>query len=175
MGAKETVKKLGGLVSTILLGEAKVTIGKIEESVGRIDKDLDAMRPDLKDVREKVSSMDGKVDKLWEKTFFQAASPLALKEQWKKVVLNSSIKGQIDSHLPECIQQVQKENPKNPLDAQEIIRDKVEELVKEFDLADFINKLYQAGGTKDSIYPIVAIYLMELVIPELKFPETKKD
>ena len=55
------------------------------------------------------------------------------------------------------------------LDTKELIRIETTKIIPQLDLSNFSNKLYEAGGIKESIQPIIAIYLIKQIISKLSY------
>lgn len=135
------------------------------------------IKSDLKDFKFDYSSAKEKVSILWDNrknNFGEAHSPMHLKAEFKKIITDSDLDEQIKLRENDIVKLIQTENPLTPLDAQRVIDDKSAEILKWFNLTDFKNKLYEAGQTGGAEQFIFIIYLYEIIIPKLKFPEIKE-
>ena len=115
-----------------------------------------------------------RTDCLWKKSFGESDSPLRLKTEYKKILESSNLDEQIKVKENELIQFVQNLKPFDELDAQTVIDQNINEIVKWFDLADFRKKVYDGGLSVETVPLLINLYLYEIIIPELKFPEIKE-
>lgn len=85
--------------------------------------------------------------------------------------MQSDLAKQIDDKKSDLIDLIQKEQPPTPLDAQEAIHKNIVEIMKSLDLRDYKFKLYEGGVSAGAEDIILEIYLYEIIIPHLKFPQ----
>jgi hypothetical protein len=166
------IKKIGNLISNVLLGETKELIVRTDERVQNISRTMtEELRPDVKDMREKFSGIETKVSALWADKYAPSRSPRQLNDKGNAILANSGIKEILDAKKLELLKLIQTKNIKNAYDAEKIILATVAEMPIHY--PDIVDKLkqgaFQAGVDIGAILFVGGIYLRNVVFKELGF------
>jgi hypothetical protein len=154
-------------LAIMLISIAWVLNGKF----GKIERALDEHTVDIKEIKNDNKQYAKDIATLQANVFAHSVSPIKLKDQYRQIIMNSDLVKQIDEKKSELIDIIQKEQPPTPLDAQEVIHKNILEIMKLFDLRDYKFKLYDGGVSTGAEDIILEIYLYEVIIPNLKFPD----
>lgn len=103
----------------------------------------------------------------------QANSPIVLKNQFRKYITEPDLDKQIEQKKSELVAWLKNEKPQTGLDAQDYITHFVgsNEVNDYLDLTQYKQNLYQKGKTSEDAIGILAVYLFEVLIPELNLTE----
>lgn len=110
-------------------------------------------------------------------SYGRANSPIVLKNEFRTFITESELDKQIKEKKTELLEWLKKQNPKTGLDAQDNIGNLVmteDEIVKYLDLTEYRQNLYKKGKTSGDAIGILAVYLFEVLIPELHLPDGDK-
>jgi hypothetical protein len=170
MKNETVIQKLGNVISTIVLGEAKIKIAEISKDVEYIKKDVNEIKPDLKNVREKVSGIVPKVEKLWEKNFTYNSSPVSLNKKGKKLLKESGIDKIIDSKKKKLCDFIINKKPQTAYDVQELSKETIKLILKDKKISKKLKNLaYQEGVGIEEILFVGAIYLRDIALKKCGF------
>jgi len=172
----DKITKIGSFCGRIILGNYADKIIETATKITDMEKSFDRIEDKLEKFCDKVIKHDGDISGLQAAIYGigVSRSPMKLRQDFKEILISSDLDEQIEKRKQDIINFIQAENPPTPLDAQRVIDNKARDILKWFDLIDYKNKLYEAGqpaGVEDIIF---TVYLYEIIIPELKFPENKK-
>ncbi|MEK7498138.1 MAG: hypothetical protein AAB656_04445, partial [Patescibacteria group bacterium] len=106
----------------------------------------------------------------------QPGSPIVLKNDFRTFITTPEMDKQVNSKKKNLLGWLRKRKPKTGLDAQDHIAYLVEsdEIEKYLNLTKYKQNLYQKGKTSRDAHGILAVYLFEILIPELHLPDGKK-
>lgn len=170
MEKKNISKKIGNIISNILLGETKDTVIRTEESVKRIDKDCDSLKDKMDTVKEDIGYIRPKVDFLWEKATAVSNSPKALNEEGQRIFNQSGIKDIISANQEKLISAIKRENPQKAYQVEELSEKIIQSLR---DNPEILEKLregaYQTGVNIETVLFVGSIYLRDIALKELGF------
>jgi len=157
-----------------------------------IKNDLDKVSGNIKTVGNRVIDIEGCVTEIQsclkikyprlalQRTipmYSQSASPIVLKDDFKIFITAPGMDKQIAEKKNELLEWLKGKNSETGLDAQDYIADLVssDEIERFLDLSEYKNNLYQKGKTSEAASGILAVYLFQVLIPELHLPEKKPD
>jgi len=167
-------KRVGNVVSNILLGQTKEIIVRTDEglrnlnkSVDEIKKELDvSIKVDLKDVRERFAALEGKASDL-----FKGQSPISLTSKGSQFLNNSGLKQYIDDNIERLVDTCSKnKNMVTAYDVQQASFDffdrynfpkEIENVLKTY--------AFNQGISMDIIRRIGAIYFRDLCLEKMNF------
>lgn len=160
----DNVKKVGNWLSAILLGNTR-------ELIARIDERTTHMSADLKDIKPKVADMSPKVTILWKDRIAPSGSPRQLNAQGQSILESSGIKEIVDEKRADLLQIIRSKNSTNAYDADMVILAVMMDLRQHF--PDVVDRLktgaFNTGSGIDDLLLVGAIYLRNLIFPELGF------
>ena len=158
------IKKVGNLIATILLGDARDKIIETQKDVEYIRKEID------EDIKPTLKEVDKKVLVLWEKIFAVSHSPIRLNPLGEKILKGSGIKEMVDARLPELLDSVREKKPQNAYQVQEFSKQVVSDIKNDLNiLSKLQDGAYKTGVDVDSVLLVGSLYLRDLVLPEFNF------
>jgi len=134
-----------------------------------LQDDIKNIRDDIKGLFKKITAYGEDIAVLKKILYGHGHSPLRLKDEYKKILMESNLDEQIINKKQEFICLIQSKKLSTKLDAQRIIDESIDEIIPLLDLENFKNKAYEAGLPVEAIKVIISLYLYEIIIPELKF------
>jgi len=164
----ETIKKnilqtIGNLISTLLLGDAKIRIGEMGKDIEYIRKDIGEIKPDLMDIRERVAKIEGRLSPVTSST-----SPIQLTDLGKEVLRKSGIKDFVDEKKDTLLIQLKQEHKGqsiNAYDIQEWCFKKFDTLSKESNIPKVLEEYaFKEGVSLFDIFRVGAIYFRDIAI-----------
>lgn len=160
---------IGILVFVFSIG---VAWGVVKTKLTAISDDIkNNITPSLKDVRERLVGVETKVNALWKDRIAPQHSPRQLNEVGKIILNESGIKEIVDKKRDELLKIVKERNPDNPYDAEQFILSAMQELPKHCPdmIGDLKKGAFKTGADIESVLFVGAIYLRNLIFPELGF------
>jgi len=159
----DTIKKIGNILSNLLLGETKEIIIRTDEVVKRIDRDFDI-------VKKNVAEMLPKVDILWEKAIAVSNSPKALNEEGHRIFNQSGIESIVLENKKMLLDAIKKENPEAAYQVEELADQAVGLLKENPDLLIRLKEgAYEAGVNVETVLFVGSIFLRDMALKELGF------
>ncbi len=157
------------LVTLVAVG---VSWGTLNGAVKYIQKTLDTeVKPDLKDVRERFIVVEERVSTLWKDRVAPQGSPRQLNELGGKILEGSGIKELVQDRKDMLLSLVKERQPKTAYDADVLITEVMMNLPTH--CPDMVDKLkagaFKVGADVDAVLFVGAIYLRDLVFPNLGF------
>ncbi len=144
--------------------DLKESVNKLTPVVTRLNSCVQEIQSVMKNRYKTLTLMQETMD-----MYGIANSPIVLKEEFKHYILESGLSNQIEENKPKIIEWLKKKNPITGLDAQNFLMDFVvsDKIDKYLDTREFKKLLYDSGKTAKDYYFILAIYLFEVIIPEV--------
>lgn len=140
---------------------------KLKDRLDKVEKCViemqTAMRAKLKvDLQQTISSKYG-----------VSNSPMVLNAAYREFITAPKIDEQVESKKEELLKWLNAQKPKTGLDAQDdigelVITNKIAEFL---DLDEYRQNLYRKGKTSQDAIGILAVYLFQILIPELGLPD----
>lgn len=146
-------------------------IPDIETNVENLQKEKAYIKGKLNSIEKLLKNMlsGAQVTTTIARTYGEAHSPVALKDEYKEFITTPKLDEQIIEKNDDLLAWLKEQKPKTGLDAQEDIVDFVvsHEVSKYLDLTDYRQYLYRRGKTSQDANGILGVYLFEALIPQL--------
>jgi hypothetical protein len=140
-----------------------VLLGAIGYFIKRILDKTDGIENDVADMRPKVKV-------LWERSFANANSPLALNERGKELLYGGGVKDMVDANLSLLTERLRGEKPENAYQLQERAMKVVKVLAEDpKNLSKLEDGAFQTGVNVDALLFAAGIYLRDLTLPKYEF------
>jgi hypothetical protein len=195
-----SLTKIGNWIATLLLGNTRELIARIDERTIHMQKDIDNIRVDLKDTKSKVGVLSARVETLsvkvdvmssrmdvmsakvddmfpkmeilWMDKSAPAHSRRKLNEYGENVLNGSGIKEIIDERKGQLFDLIKEKGSKNIYDAEEDVLSVVKQLtVRCPEIVDQLKTgAFNTGADLDTVLFVGGIYLRDLILPDLGFP-----
>ncbi len=132
---------------------------------------------DLEPIRKKFAVIESKVNDLWQDRVAPAFSPRQLNERGKSIFKESGIKEIVDTKKDTLLKIVKEKGATNPYDAEATILEIMNNLPNH--CPDVVEKLktgaFNSGASMSDVLLVGAIYLRNLIFPELGFKVEELD
>jgi len=162
---KNILQRIGGVISTLLLGDTKIKIGEMGKDIDNIKDDIKEIKPDLKDVRERVAKIESRLSPVT-----SGASPVSLTDLGKRILEESGIKNFVDERKDDLLTQLKKERTgqlTSAYDIQEWCFKTFDKLSQQPELPKTLKEYaFQKGVSLSDIFRVGAIYFRDIAIKE---------
>jgi hypothetical protein len=161
---KGILKKIGNLISILLLGDSRDLIIRTDEAVKRIDRDFEEVKRDVKSIDRRVGRIEGHLGL----APIVSRSPLHLTEIGEKILKESGIKQFVEERKEELLKQLKEENYTSAYDVQEWCFKIFDQFSNQPEFQEpFKDYAFQTGYSFDEIFEVGAIYFRDIALKEL--------
>jgi hypothetical protein len=138
--------------------------------IGKKLQILDTLEVDVKSIRDRFIVVEERVKTLWKDEVAPAHSPRKLNERGNAILHGSGIKNIIEERKDYFLAILQKQNPKNPYDAEQYILQVVNDLKNDTVLIEKLKTgAFSVGADIDTVLLVGGLHLRDLIFSSLGF------
>lgn len=124
----------------------------------------------INNVETRLSKVEIRLDGLWERYFSVNKSPVQLNDNGLKVLEDSGIKKIVEDRFKIIVDKVKEKNPQNAYQAQEFVKNIVEDFKNDISLKNILeNGAFKSGVDVFTILFVGAIYIRDKVLIQVGF------